>query len=351
MAAPQRGGGGGLSTTIPRQYRKLATAAAAESGLPLNVVAAQIDEESGWQPDVTSPTGAQGIAQFEPGTWATWGHGSPFVPANAFPAYGRFMGSLLREFHGNIRDALAAYNAGPGNLQAGYGYADTILGAAGLPGSAHSQHIPYRNPLRDVRGLSASRVDMGVDYGGTGPVYALGPGVITGVNQSWAGGVGDVGPGTYIAERLTGGPLAGRQIYVAENITPTVRPGQKVTASTQIGQMTGPIETGFAAAGQPGTLGETAAAAAGQQDPGHDPGGRPSAFGAAYSKILHALGAPAGSVSGQPAGSTPPWLAGILTELRLNPVTGGPVGAAGDAAGIAGAIGSIGQDEIGRAHV
>lgn len=32
---------------------------------------------------------------------------------------------------GSLRNALAAYNAGPGNLPAGYGYADTILSAAG----------------------------------------------------------------------------------------------------------------------------------------------------------------------------------------------------------------------------
>jgi hypothetical protein len=46
------------------------------------------------------------------------------------------MTALLKQEGGSIRKALAAYNAGPGNLGAGYGYADGILSAAGSPGSA-----------------------------------------------------------------------------------------------------------------------------------------------------------------------------------------------------------------------
>jgi hypothetical protein len=34
----------------------------------------------------------------------------------------------------------------------------------------------YLNPLRNVSGLIAERVDMGADFGGSGPVYALGDG-------------------------------------------------------------------------------------------------------------------------------------------------------------------------------
>jgi hypothetical protein len=104
--------------------------AASFTGLPESVVAAQISDESGFNPNAVSPTGADGIAQFEPDTWATWGNGSPFNPSDAFVAYQRFMRSLLRQFNGNVRDALAAYNAGPGNISAGMGYADSILSAA-----------------------------------------------------------------------------------------------------------------------------------------------------------------------------------------------------------------------------
>lgn len=115
---------------VPAQYRADVARAAAQTGLPASVVAAQINDESGFNPRAVSSTGAQGIAQFEPGTWATWGHGSPFTPSDAFAAYARFMSALLKQEHGSVRNALAAYNAGAQDIPAGLGYADTILANA-----------------------------------------------------------------------------------------------------------------------------------------------------------------------------------------------------------------------------
>lgn len=181
--------------------------------------------------------------------------------------------------------------------------------------------IPYANPFRSVHGLTPERIDMGVDYAGQGPVYALGPGRITAVNRAWAGGVGAVGPGTWITERLTAGPLRGRQVYVAENITPSVRVGQQVSSQTVIGRLTGQgagLETGLAAPGAAGQQGETLAAQLGQASTSGDPGAVPTAAGVAYSNLLTQLGAPSG-VGPQKGGTgstapgwPPPWLVGIL---------------------------------------
>jgi hypothetical protein len=105
--------------------------AAGVIGIPCTVVAAQITEESGGNPDALSPTGAQGVAQFEPGTWAGEGcAGSPNNVNNAMTCYAKMMYQLVKQY-GSVRDALAAYNAGGANIAAGYGYADTILGNAG----------------------------------------------------------------------------------------------------------------------------------------------------------------------------------------------------------------------------
>lgn len=119
------------NTTVPAQYSVDVTNAAAQLGIPASVVAAQINLESGFDPTALSRTGAQGIAQFEPGTWASYGTGSPDNPTNAFAAYVKYMSVLLKQEGGSIYDALEAYNAGPGNLSAGSGYASTILSNAG----------------------------------------------------------------------------------------------------------------------------------------------------------------------------------------------------------------------------
>lgn len=122
-----------MTVSVPIAYQGLVRYMADSTGLPYQVVACQANEESGFNANAVSPTGAQGWLQFEPGTWASVGHGTPFNIIDAAQAYVVLMRQLLREFHGNARFALAAYNAGPGNIGAGLGYADTILRCAGSP--------------------------------------------------------------------------------------------------------------------------------------------------------------------------------------------------------------------------
>lgn len=103
----------------------------------------------------------------------------------------------------------------------------------------------YLSPLRGISGLIPERVDMGVDFGGSGPIYAIGDGVITnatGNSSGWPGG-------GWITYRLTDGPGAGLMVYVAEDVTPDVQVGQAVTSSTVIATMfngSAGIETGWA---------------------------------------------------------------------------------------------------------
>ncbi len=92
------------------------------------------------------------------------------------------------------------------------------VGIAVVPG--------YRNPLRGVSGLIPERIDEGVDFGGSGPVYALGDAVITNATGNSAGWPG----GGWITYQLTDGPDAGLMVYVAEDVTPAVQVGQHVSA-------------------------------------------------------------------------------------------------------------------------
>ena len=107
--------------------------AAQGTGLPESVVAAQVQVESSFESGAVSPAGAEGPYQFMPSTWATLGFpaGQEFNWATSTHAYINFMRLLLAWSGGNVRQALAAYNAGQGNWQVGLGYADQILSMAG----------------------------------------------------------------------------------------------------------------------------------------------------------------------------------------------------------------------------
>ena len=111
---------------IPNGWAPLVEEAAQTAGLPVSVVAAQLKQESNWDAGAGSSAGAQGIAQFMPATWATYGNGGEVTdPDDAIPAYGRYMAALKKDVEpladGDadqlVRLTLAAYNAGPGAVQ------------------------------------------------------------------------------------------------------------------------------------------------------------------------------------------------------------------------------------------
>lgn len=117
---------------VPSQAATYIRQAAAGTRLPVSVVAAQNFVESGYGTNIgPSSAGAIGPWQFMPGTFADYSN-APLSQAwnwNASTsAYINFMNVLLKWSGGNIQQALAAYNAGQGNWQAGLGYANTILG-------------------------------------------------------------------------------------------------------------------------------------------------------------------------------------------------------------------------------
>ncbi len=73
--------------------------------------------ESNFNPFARSPAGAEGIAQFMPGTAQAYGLSDPFDPEAAIAARARLMRELLGRF-GSVPLALAAYNAGAGAVAA-----------------------------------------------------------------------------------------------------------------------------------------------------------------------------------------------------------------------------------------
>ncbi|MDB5642893.1 MAG: Lytic transglycosylase catalytic [Hyphomicrobiales bacterium] len=96
---------------------RLVETSAARENLPVGFFTKLIFKESAFRPHVVSPAGAQGVAQFMPGTAAERGLANPFDPEQAIPASARLL-SDLRDRFGNLGLAAAAYNGGPARVAA-----------------------------------------------------------------------------------------------------------------------------------------------------------------------------------------------------------------------------------------
>jgi hypothetical protein len=137
---PAGGSGGAVNTAeIPAAYVPWVLAAGSIcTAITPAIIAAQDQAESGWNPRIVSSAGAEGIAQFLPGTFTSWGRNddgtgnvSPFNPADEIMAQGRYDCSLAAlasrllasgQASGTVVDlALASYNAGPGQVEAAHG--------------------------------------------------------------------------------------------------------------------------------------------------------------------------------------------------------------------------------------
>jgi soluble lytic murein transglycosylase len=115
-----------LRARYPLRYRELIVSAAHAAGLDPAMVAAVIYCESGFRPGVVSPAGAVGLMQVMPETalWLCELEGMEPVSGDALtdPATNIALGcAMLRRMIARYRDtdtALAAYNAGPGRVDA-----------------------------------------------------------------------------------------------------------------------------------------------------------------------------------------------------------------------------------------
>ena len=185
----------------------------------------------------------------------------------------------------------------------------------------------YVNPLRSVANLQPSRIDMGVDYSGSGPILAIGRAKIVLASDRLAGPESCWGktcvppPGDMIVYRLLDGPFSGKYVYVVEHITIKVRAGQIVRAGQTVAilhQGSPNLELGWATGNRAWTL----AGARGQQCACLDPGGWSSIEGRNFNDLMVWLGAPSGYLTTVPPNQRMP---------RGWPAV--PAGAAGRAAG------------------
>jgi soluble lytic murein transglycosylase-like protein len=93
------------------------SAAAARNGVDPALLTGLIRAESNFNPNATSPAGAQGLAQLMPATAAGLGVTNPLDPTQAIEGGARYLRQQLDHFGGDASKALAAYNAGPGAVE------------------------------------------------------------------------------------------------------------------------------------------------------------------------------------------------------------------------------------------
>lgn len=111
--------------------KEIIAEAAAQTGLPAGLIDAVIRTESGYRPRAVSHVGARGLMQLMPGTAREVGCIDAFDPRQNVLGGARYLRKMYDMF-GNLRLAVAAYNAGPGAVR------------------KHGRVPPYRETLRYV---------------------------------------------------------------------------------------------------------------------------------------------------------------------------------------------------------
>jgi len=112
-----------------KELDPLITSAALRHKLDSELVRAVIHAESAFNPYAVSPKGALGLMQLMPDTARMLGVDRPFEAKDNIEGGTKYLSSLYYSFNGNVKLALAAYNAGPGAVERYKGippYSETI---------------------------------------------------------------------------------------------------------------------------------------------------------------------------------------------------------------------------------
>jgi hypothetical protein len=136
---------------------RLIESSAHARSLPVPFLTRLIWRESAFRVGAVSPVGAQGVAQFMPGTARERGLTDPFDPEQAIPHAAHLLADLNRQF-GNLGLAAAAYNGGPGRVSA------WLAGSGGLPAETRNYVLAITGaPAEDWR--AGAGIEMPPDEG------------------------------------------------------------------------------------------------------------------------------------------------------------------------------------------
>jgi hypothetical protein len=206
-----------------KPYLPLIQQAAEKYGVPPQLVAGVIQQESGGNPKAVSKTGAQGLMQIEPGTGKDLGLKDAFDPAQNIDAGTKYLKQLYEQTadpatkKGDWQKTLIGYNAGPGVLQ------DPIAAAEGFFGARdYADKV-----LANYQNFGGDPAALNLDKGGIGEALLNGvtlgqlPRIKSGIDASVGGLLNELDPTT----GPNGEPNTFHNIF-AEDMGTAQNPGQ-----------------------------------------------------------------------------------------------------------------------------